>query len=55
VKGLPELFSSNCRWAGDTNLVLHRDVRCLSVPRYAIDVLRVGQVVVGHSGCGGVA
>ena len=37
------------------NVVVHTDLNCLSVLQYAIDVLRVGHVmVVGHYGCGGV-
>ncbi len=37
------------------NLVVHTDLNCLSVLQYAVDVLKVRQVVVcGHLGCGGV-
>ncbi len=37
------------------NLVVHSDLNCLSVLQYAVDVLKVEQVmVVGHYGCGGV-
>ena len=37
------------------NLVIHTDLNCLSVMQYAIDVLRVEDVIVcGHYGCGGV-
>jgi carbonic anhydrase len=37
------------------NLVVHTDLNCLSVMQFAIDVLRVRDVlVVGHYGCGGV-
>lgn len=37
------------------NLVLHTDLNCLSVLQFAVEVLRVGHVIVcGHYGCGGV-
>jgi carbonic anhydrase len=37
------------------NLVVHTDLNCLSVMQYAIEVLRVQEVIVcGHLGCGGV-
>ncbi|MEP7313699.1 MAG: carbonate dehydratase [Pseudomonadota bacterium] len=38
------------------NLVNHTDLNCLSVLQYAIDVLKVEDVIVtGHYGCGGIA
>jgi len=37
------------------NIVVHTDFNCLAVLQYAVDVLRVEQVmVVGHYDCGGV-
>jgi carbonic anhydrase len=37
------------------NLVMQTDLNCLSVLQYAIDVLKVRDVIVcGHYGCGGV-
>ena len=37
------------------NLVVHSDLNCLSVLQYAVETLKVEQVmVVGHYGCGGV-
>jgi len=37
------------------NVVVHTDLNCLSAIQFAVDVLRVGHIVVcGHYGCGGV-
>ncbi|RMH94948.1 carbonate dehydratase [Lysobacter pythonis] len=37
------------------NVVVHTDLNCLSVIQFAVDVLKVGHIlVVGHYGCSGV-
>jgi carbonic anhydrase len=37
------------------NVVVHADLNCLSTMQFAVDVLKVGDImVVGHYGCGGV-
>jgi Carbonic anhydrase len=37
------------------NVVVHTDLNCLSAIQFAVEVLRVGHIVVcGHFGCGGV-
>ena len=37
------------------NLVVHTDLNCLSVMQFAVDILRVGHIIVcGHYGCSGL-
>ena len=37
------------------NVVVHTDLNCLSVIQFAVDILRVRDIIVcGHYGCGGV-
>lgn len=37
------------------NLVIHTDLNCLSVIQYAVDILKVEDIIIcGHLGCGGI-
>ena len=37
------------------NVVVHTDLNCLSTIQFALDVLKIGHIIVcGHYGCGGV-
>jgi carbonic anhydrase len=37
------------------NVVVHTDLNCLSAIQFAVEILRVGDIIVcGHYGCGGV-
>src|SRR5436305_12234752 len=37
------------------NLVIHTDLNCLSGMQFAVDILKVGHIIVcGHYGCSGV-
>jgi carbonic anhydrase len=37
------------------NIVVHTDLNCLSVMQFAVDILKIGHIIVcGHYGCSGV-